>query len=79
MFDPEKVDRFSFEDGCAGCCGCTMSQNQPDGDYVDSADYDQLLSLYREQMALIERIDKECLIGCLSLPSVRKSSPAEHT
>ena len=47
MFDPEKVERFSFEDGCAGCCDCTMSQNQPDGDYVDASDYDRLLQLYR--------------------------------
>jgi hypothetical protein len=57
MFDPDKVERFSFEDDCAGCCGCTMSRNQPDGDYVDASEYDQLLQLYKVACSMIPRPD----------------------
>lgn len=46
MFNPDKVMRVSFEDNCAGCCGCDMETKEA-GDYVDSEDYDKLLELYR--------------------------------
>lgn len=38
-FDPDSVERFGFEDGCAG-------------DLVRASDYDSLLALYREAVPL---------------------------
>lgn len=46
-FDPEKVDRYSFDDNCAGCCGCGLGETA-EGDYVLYEDYDQLKALLHD-------------------------------
>lgn len=46
-FDPEKVDRYSFDDNCAGCCGCGLGETA-EGDYVLYEDYDQLKTLLHD-------------------------------
>lgn len=65
MFEPEKVKLFSLG-------GHSLEVGEEAYAHkVLMSDYTQLLELYREQKAVLERLDKECLIGCLSLPTVR--------
>lgn len=70
-FDPEKVERTR----CCDLCGDF---------YVKGADYDHLLEVHLRQkeslakaVATIEAIERECLIGCRSLPSVRNAIDCE--
>lgn len=41
----EQVNRYGFEDGCAGSCDCSVVE-RISGDYVDGDDYDALQAKY---------------------------------
>lgn len=63
MFDPEKVERMTGNENLSGISWAVPS--------VSASDYDALLALYRDQSSLLQRLDSQCSIGCLSLPTVR--------
>lgn len=77
-FDVEKVSRYTESDICD-------IVRPRDITYVRAEDYDQLLDMHRRQkaalakaVATIEAIERECLIGCRSLPSVRNAIDCER-
>lgn len=65
-FDPERVASY---DDCSAMHPSIC---------IAKSDYDKLLELYRQRGSIITALDRECRIGCLSLPSVRNATDASH-
>ena len=62
-FDPEKVERYDCETNpeIAGMAG------DPDGDYVQISDYNQLLALYAAAREALRKLDPDLTIEVVEL------------
>jgi hypothetical protein len=52
----QTVDRFSFVDGCAGCCECGL-EGMEDGDYIEYSVYAKLETEHQKSLATV--MDRE--------------------